>query len=1219
MANKTLKMISWNVNGLKTRRCDIHYYVNKHNIDVILLQETGDRNGDLLHLKGYTKYQLLAGVGTRGLTTYIRNSIPSSLIEEPRRNAGIESVCVSIHLEEGLLNIVNLYITKNCFCIDSLPDAVFNSATLVAGDLNARHGDFDKSGKVNTNGVRFRQFLADYPDAILLGTQDATHILGGRLDYAVLLNGQGLAGKCAVVPELLSDHFSLEITLPLGKLGLEGLTRKRLWLPKDKIASFTDSIKRWHATYIPTDANKFYEDMVTIIDDLLRNENKGCSPRPRTNRYYNDKTLKEWSLMLRRAHRKWADDGGDDSDRHALTETAKICSDFRREVRGKYWENFAGRVGKCKNVSEIWKEVNKVRGKRVSSVAHPQPDRRANELMDAWAHAASCASLPQDIIEALRGWEGTRRDFILSALNTGDVTDVAISRDELLRAVKVGKATAPGEDGITYDILNCLASIEDGPLLKLFNMSLREGKLPRAWKKAIIIPVPKPNGGQRPVSLTSCCAKMMERVILNRLLYLTDSQLSENLFGFMKGRGTSDAVIRCLSSDNDYCRVFVDLKGAFDKANGEVILFELARLGVKGKVLYWIGDYLFGRRAQVCFQGHLSQEKHLELGTPQGGVLSPTLFNIMMNRIAQDRLCAGVTTIIYADDILLQGSSTENMQEALNKFWSITQSMGLVINEEKTKFQCRAKGRKELAINGQQLERVRTYKYLGIHIGYTADSREAELNHLTVQCKARLQPLRSLAWSGRGAGVPVLRMLYLTTIRTIIDYASPVLTCFDEGRWEKVEKIQNEAMRIVLHCPKNAMIDTMRMEMNLSSLRSRAEETNIIAALRHMRSGAGNKLARDIHLGMREPTTFRKQGKRGYRAKLVDAICKYNLQSHCRGREQLRGLPPWEEECVAVDRLVLEKKKCLYSTAVLKAKTEDKIMSLLDRGTHQQVFCDGAVLEDGRAGCGVLMRLVQEKPVEEQEYSFRVSDNVSSTQAELCAIFLGLRAVENQNGNAHFFIDSRSAVESLTSRRPVCEETVTNCKTVIRKIRKQNRSVTFIWIPSHVGVRHNDRADRLAKSGAEKDTVDLTCTLTLKQLKTNIRRKQDEEAARVMERKHVHSETFKHYIKISQMTDFTYGRSRRMTGDALCTRLRLGYKYLWQLGVQRTEGDVCCGLCKEPRSHTLRHYTLECPSLDMYRNPNIGNVTDQIIWMFQNGVVDKIIQTHKYIENIVRQ
>lgn len=201
----------------------------------------------------------------------------------------------------------------------------------------------------------------------------------------------------------------------------------------------------------------------------------------------------------------------------------------------------------------------------------------------------------------------------------------------------------------------------------------------------MIILIPKANGEYRPVSLTSCFCKMMERIILNRLLYIIGDQLSSNLFGFLKGKSTSDCIIKCLANENDYYRIFIDLQGAFDKANKEVILYELAGLGVEGRLLRWIGDYLYERKAQVWYQGCMSGVRSFELGTPQGGVLSPTLFNVLMNKIASERYSNGVTPIIYADDILFQGKDISKVQTVLDNFGNLCHHMGLVVNEDKTK------------------------------------------------------------------------------------------------------------------------------------------------------------------------------------------------------------------------------------------------------------------------------------------------------------------------------------------------------------------------------------------------------------------------------------------------------------------------------------------------------------------------------------------------------
>lgn len=77
MAQNELKVVSWNINGLRNRTADLHYYIHKYGIDVILLQETRDGNGSLFKLNGYKQYNLPASEGARGVTTYVRNVFPS--------------------------------------------------------------------------------------------------------------------------------------------------------------------------------------------------------------------------------------------------------------------------------------------------------------------------------------------------------------------------------------------------------------------------------------------------------------------------------------------------------------------------------------------------------------------------------------------------------------------------------------------------------------------------------------------------------------------------------------------------------------------------------------------------------------------------------------------------------------------------------------------------------------------------------------------------------------------------------------------------------------------------------------------------------------------------------------------------------------------------------------------------------------------------------------
>lgn len=504
-----------------------------------------------------------------------------------------------------------------------------------------------------------------------------------------------------------------------------------------------------------------------------------------------------------------------------------------------------------------------------------------------------------------------------------------------------------------------------------------------------------------------------------------------------------------------------------------------------------------------------------------------------------------------------------------------------------------------------------------MYVGYAADSKEAQLNHILTQCRARLQPLKTLAWSGLGVGVPVLRMMYITTIRSVIEYASPVLSCLGEGRLEKLEKLQNEAMRVILNCPPNAMICAMRMELSLETIKHRVELANLISAFRHVRSGSGDTLAVTLKDNVNKRRVSRTQGRQGYLTSLAEKVQRYSVLSWCVTPHTIEKPPPWEEELPNISIVSLTKKKSMYDVKELKQIVEKKVEKICDKEVAH-VFCDGSVAENGRAGCGVVIIDKDGEKQVESEHCYRISNNVSSTMAELCAILYGLREIRGGEGDVCFFVDSRSALESLASVNPVCNEIVDQCKDILYHLRKKNRRISFMWIPSHIGISNNERADELARMGTEKDNIELECKQSLKQLKSIIKNEQEKEESNKLNSVYNNSETFRHYVKVFQGTNFTYGRQRNAAKDSLCTRLRLGYKYLWQLGVKKNENDICCKLCNEPRCHTLKHYVIDCPNLVHCRHPQIKDIAEQIIWMINNNKIKEMANTCKKISDILR-
>lgn len=145
------------------------------------------------------------------------------------------------------------------------------------------------------------------------------------------------------------------------------------------------------------------------------------------------------------------------------------------------------------------------RDKTKRMAAHPNPQGRAEELINTWAWASSSESLPAQVKEHLSAGERAREEQVQLATTYTDHTDTPITERELWNAKKTGSSTAPGDDGITYDIIEALMYVRGNPLLQLLNKSYCHGKLPSYWKEATIIPIPKPHQDDfRPISLTSC-------------------------------------------------------------------------------------------------------------------------------------------------------------------------------------------------------------------------------------------------------------------------------------------------------------------------------------------------------------------------------------------------------------------------------------------------------------------------------------------------------------------------------------------------------------------------------------------------------------------------------------------------------------------------------------------------------------------------------------------
>ena len=134
--------------------------------------------------------------------------------------------------------------------------------------------------------------------------------------------------------------------------------------------------------------------------------------------------------------------------------------------------------------------------------------------------------------------------------------------------------------------------------------------------------------------------------------------------------------------------VSLNMSKAFDTINIHTFIRKLLQTKIPGTIIQFIANYIKGRKAYTTYRNHTSSQRQFKTGVPQGGVLSPTLFNIYTADIPPPR--APVQIMVYADDITITYTHTSTsavknyVQPYLHKVFVWTKQNNLTLNPDKT-------------------------------------------------------------------------------------------------------------------------------------------------------------------------------------------------------------------------------------------------------------------------------------------------------------------------------------------------------------------------------------------------------------------------------------------------------------------------------------------------------------------------------------------------------
>lgn len=271
--------------------------------------------------------------------------------------------------------------------------------------------------------------------------------------------------------------------------------------------------------------------------------------------------------------------------------------------------------------------------------------------------------------------------------------------EKAYRAVRANKG-APGIDGETVEAFG--QHLEER--LNQLHHELKTGTYEP--QPVLRVEIPKSDGSKRPLGIPTVKDRVVQQALLNILQPIFELDFHPSSYGYRPGRSCQQAVAKAEMFINRYGFkhvVDMDLSKCFDRLDHELIIKGVNRKVSDGSVLKLIRKFL---TAGVMKDGAWEET---DIGSPQGGVISPLLTNIYLDQFDQAMKARGIRIVRYADDILVFARSRKEAGKYRQIAYSILEGkLKLVVNKQKTHLTDAYKGVSYLGFI------IRT-KYVSIH------------------------------------------------------------------------------------------------------------------------------------------------------------------------------------------------------------------------------------------------------------------------------------------------------------------------------------------------------------------------------------------------------------------------------------------------------------------------------------------------------------------------
>ena len=567
----------------------------------------------------------------------------------------------------------------------------------------------------------------------------------------------------------------------------------------------------------------------------------------------------------------------------------------------------------------------------------------------------------------------------------------------------------------------------------------------------------------RTITLSPVLLKLQERVILWHMQHdhnMTDS-LSKKQFGFKRGTSTETAlhkiahtIERRIAKKGYVLGTFLDIEGAFDNVSFKAISDAINSSPVDKSTAGWIINMVKYRHLTVTHKD-ITKRIMIRRGCPQGGILSPFLWNLVVD----DLLKFSAKEIpgylqAFADDLvtLAEGSDTgviwQRTQKTINTIEKWCDTKGLNISALKTKIVMFTWNRnwtmRPISVGGNTITLSKTVKFLGV----TLDNKlnyNTHIDNVTQKATAALMQCKRAVGPMWGLSPKTCKWIYTTVVRPILSYSATVWvrTLDNKNNLKKLERVQALALRIMT----GAFPSTP-----FNSLNHLTETPHFGCYLK----------------GEAAKGAARLQGYNDWTVETAPSV-KGTIKSHSHiNNNFLNELNISKKETKDLTKPILILDRNYHITTPNDEDTtkyRKDLEKLIKESSDNTITCytDGSRTDSG-VGAGFLTTTNNSPHNIINHSSFKLPDFCSVFQAEVTAIKEVTTTLQhNRSKTIVIWTDSLSTLQALSSKLSR-SKTVIHCHEALDELAKHN-TVHIKWIAAHVGHWGNKRADELAKIG----------------------------------------------------------------------------------------------------------------------------------------------------------